>query len=432
MTRSTTNPRREIPDAPAATALPRLLATADDPSFDGHFAQWGQMPGGGPLLIDEVARAGLRGRGGASFPTGRKLAAVAAGAGRPVVVANGTEGEPLSMKDKTLLASAPHLVLDGVSIAAETVGADQAIVCVERGASHTIRAMQRALSERSRVGADTIDIRLEETPPQYVAGEESALVHWINGGEAKPTFVPPRPFERGVGGRPTLVNNVETLANLALIARYGADWFRSVGTAEDPGSALITIAGDVAHPGVYEFSLGTPVQTALRSAGMGPSARAILSGAYAGTWMHTDKAATSLTLDRASFSAASASLGCGSLFVLGNQYCGLATTARIANWMASQSAGQCGPCAFGLPAVAGALESLAAGDPRGRWEGQLRRWLDMLPGRGACHHPDGTARMIRTALSVFSDDVAVHRKRKSCGLPPAPVPLPKHHARSWR
>ena len=430
MTPPRTETRRDAPDAPPATSLPRLLATADDPSFDAHFRRWGQMPAGGHLLIDEVDRAGLRGRGGASFPTARKLAAVSQGGALPVVVANGTEAEPLSLKDKTLLSSAPHLILDGVSLAAETVGADRAIVCVERSSPGT-RVLRRALAERESARADTVAISLEEVPSRYVAGEESALVHWLNGGDAKPTFVPPRPFQRGVAGRPTLVNNVETLANLALIARYGADWFRSVGTAEDPGSALITILGDVAHPGVYEFALGTPVQTALRSAGVGPSAQAVLSGAYAGTWLPVGRAAN-LTVDRASFSAAHASLGCGSLFVHGSQYCGLATTARIAGWMASQSAGQCGPCAFGLPAVADALSALAAGDPRGRWEGQLRRWLDVIPGRGACHHPDGTVRMIRSALNVFSDDISAHRKRHSCGLPPAPVPLPATQKGTWR
>ncbi|HVA75180.1 MAG TPA: NADH-ubiquinone oxidoreductase-F iron-sulfur binding region domain-containing protein [Acidimicrobiales bacterium] len=430
MTRSAKLSRRDVPDAPPATLLPRLLATAADPGFDAHFRQWGQMPGGGPLLIEEIDRAGLRGRGGASFPTGKKLAAVAAG-NRPVVVANGTEAEPLSHKDKTLLASAPHLVLDGVSIAAETVGADQAVVCVERGGSAAARALSAALAERRSVEADAVDIRLEEVPRRYVAGEESALVHWLNGGEAKPTFVPPRPFERGVGGRATLVNNVETLANVALIARFGAGWFRSLGTAEDPGSALVTILGDVERAGVYEFALGSSVETALRSAGVGPSAHAVLSGAFAGTWLPVARA-RSLTVDRASFAAASASLGCGSLFVHGSQYCGLATTARIAGWMASQSAGQCGPCLHGLPAVADALDALAAGDPRGRWEAQLRRWLDMLPGRGACHHPDGTVRMIRSALTVFADDIAVHRKRRSCGLPPAPVPVPAPGATSWR
>lgn len=426
-----TRPPRTTPrEAPAATSLPRLLATAADPSFDAHFQQWGQMPGGGPLLIGEIDKAGLRGRGGASFPTGRKFASVAAGV-RPIVVANGTEAEPLSHKDKTLIVSTPHLVLDGVSIAAEAVGADTAVVCVNRAASQCARALRRALGERANAGADTVAIRVEEVPSRYVAGEESALVNWLNGGEAKPTFVPPRPFERGVGGCPTLVNNVETLANVALIARFGAGWFRSLGTGEDPGSALITILGDVEHPGVYELDLGSPVGSALRSAGIGPSAHAVLSGAYAGTWLPLSRA-KSMTLDRASFSGVSASLGCGSLFVHGGQYCGLATTARIAAWMAGQSAGQCGPCLHGLPAVAGALEALAAGDPRGRWEAQLRRWLDVIPGRGACHHPDGTVRMIRSALAVFSDDIAIHRRRKTCGLPPAPVPVPVAETAPWR
>jgi NADH:ubiquinone oxidoreductase subunit F (NADH-binding) len=421
--------RYEAGASPAATSVPRLLATAADPSFEAHFGQWGQMPGGGPLLIDEVTRAGLRGRGGAAFPTGRKMESVASGR-RPVVVANGTEGEPLSLKDKTLLSAAPHLVLDGVSIAAESIGADQAIVCVERGRSATIRAVQRALAERANVGADTVELRIEEVPARYVAGEESALVHWLNGGEAKPTFVPPRPYQEGVGGRPTLVNNVETLANVALIARYGADWFRSLGTTDDPGTVLVSVLGDVERPAVYEFPLGTPLANALRSVGIGPSANAILSGGYAGTWLPASRAAQ-LTLDRASLSAVSAAFGCGSLFVQGGQFCGLATTARVARWMASQSAKQCGPCSNGLPAIAGALESLVAGDPRGRWETQLERWLDMMPGRGACHHPDGTVRMIRSALKVFSADIAAHKKRHPCRLPAAPVPLPVTPGPSW-
>ena len=430
MSRSETSAGAEVFEAPPPMSLPRLLATAPDPSFVGHFRQWGQVPGGGPLLIDEVDRSGLRGRGGASFPTGRKLAAVAEGS-PTVVVANGTEAEPLSIKDKALLSAAPHLVLDGASIAAETVGADLAILCVERGATTTLRSLQRALAERRSAGADTVEIRLEQVPARYVAGEESALVHGLNGGDAKPTFVPPRPYQRGVGGRPTLVNNVETLANLALIARFGAGWFRSMGTEADPGSGLVSVLGDVARPGVYEHALGTSVSTVLRPAGAAPSARFVLSGGYAGTWMPIEGAAA-LAFDRASFAGAGAAIGCSSLFVHGGQYCGLATTARIARWMADQSAGQCGPCFNGLPAIADALQALARGDHRGRWEAQIKRWMEMMPGRGACHHPDGTVRMIRSALKVFADDISAHQKRRSCGLPAAPVPVPPSPGRSWR
>ncbi len=212
--------------SPILRRCPACYRTGDGPSLDAHFRRWGQMPGGGVRLIDEVERAGLRGRGGAGFPTATKLRTVAA-ARRSIVVANGTEGEPASSKDKALLVGSPHLVLDGLSIAAETVGAGEAIICVDAAATSALKAVTAALAERQQVDADRVPIRVEATPSGYVTGEESALVHWLNGGEAKPTFVPPRPFERGVRGRPTLVNNVETLAHLALIARFGADWYRS-------------------------------------------------------------------------------------------------------------------------------------------------------------------------------------------------------------
>ncbi|HUE60221.1 MAG TPA: NADH-ubiquinone oxidoreductase-F iron-sulfur binding region domain-containing protein [Acidimicrobiales bacterium] len=421
-TRSSTRATQQAVD-PGATALPRLLATAGDPSFDGHFRKWGQMPGGGLLLIDEVQRAGLRGRGGAAFPTYRKLATVSTGR-RPVVVANGTEGEPASIKDKTLLVSAPHLVLDGVGIAADTVGAVEAVICVDRSDAASIKALSRALSERSAAQADRVGIRLEAAPSRYVTGEESALVHWLNGGEAKPTFVPPRPFERGVSGRPTLVNNVETLANLALVARYGSRWFRSLGTAEDPGTALVTVLGDVASPGVYEFPFGTQINEIFRAAGAGSSAHSVLAGGYAGTWLPAASAAK-LSLDRASFASTGAVIGCGSMLVLGEGTCGLATAARIVHWMAGQSAGQCGPCVNGLPAIANALDGLAAGDHRRRWHQQLLRWLDMAEGRGACHHPDGTVRMVRSALATFAKEIDNHRRYGPCKPGQRAVPLPR-------
>ncbi len=421
-TRSRTRPTQPTVD-PGATTLPRLLSTADDPSFDGHFRKWGQMPGGGPLLIDEVERAGLRGRGGATFPTYRKLAAVSTGR-RPIVVANGTEGEPASVKDKTLLVSAPHLVLDGVSIAADTVGAVEAVICVDRSDAASTKALSRALSDRAAVQADRVGIRLEATPSRYVTGEESALVHWLNGGDAKPTFVPPRPFERGVAGRPTLVNNVETLANLALVARYGSGWFRSLGTTEDPGTVLVSIVGNVARPGVYEFPFGIPVKEVFRAAGTGSSAHSVLAGGYAGTWLPA-ATASGLTLDRASFASAGAVIGCASIVVLGEGTCGLNTAAQIVHWMAGQSAGQCGPCVNGLPAIANALDGLAAGDHRRRWHQQLLRWLDMAEGRGACHHPDGTVRMVRSALTTFAKEIDNHRRYGPCKPGPQAAPLPR-------
>src|SRR5439155_23142077 len=204
-------------------------------------------------------------------------------AGRtPVVVANGTEGEPASAKDKALLRRNPHLVLDGAVAAAEAVGAAEAIVAVSRAD----RALEAALRDRART---SIRVRVAQVPERFVAGEESALVHFLNGGPAKPTMTPPRPFERGVGGRPTLVQNVETLANIGLIAREGAEWFRELGTPDEPGTALVTLLGAVARPGVLEAELGTPISELVRwSGGLTSPANALLVGGYFGTWLPAD------------------------------------------------------------------------------------------------------------------------------------------------
>ncbi len=429
-TRSTVtlDPRQAEP-APDPLTLPRLLPGDADPGLEAHFARLGPMPGGSPWVIDEVDAAGLRGRGGGGFPTAAKMRAVA-GARQCVVVANGTEGEPTSSKDKALLAGSPHLVLDGISIAAETVGASEAILCVDRAASAAIRAVEAAVAERRQVFADRVPVRIETTPSRYVAGEESALVHFLNGGDARPVFVPPRPFERGVRRRPTLVNNVETFAHLALIARFGADWFRSLGTDADPGTALVTVSGAVARPGVYEVPMGIALGEVLRVAGGHGNAQAVLAGGYAGRWI-PGAAVAALPLDPTSLKRVGATFGCGAVAVLGAESCGLAETARVAWWMSGESAGQCGPCVHGLPAIAGALDALVAGDRGRKAERQVRRWLEMVEGRGACHHPDGVAGFVRSALDVFAAEIEHHRRHGPC-RPSAGVLPTGRSAGGWR
>jgi NADH:ubiquinone oxidoreductase subunit F (NADH-binding) len=409
-------------------ALPRLLATRDDPGLERHVAQWGRLPAGSAALLAEVERAGLRGRGGAAFPTAVKMQAVAR-RGPAIVVANGAEGEPASSKDRTLLAAAPHLVLDGVSIAAESVGATEAIVAIERSATAALQAVTSALAERAAVAADSVPIRVAGTPPRYVAGEESALIHWLNGGDAKPTFVPPRPSERGVRRRPTLVDNVETFAHVALIARVGADWFRALGTADDPGTALVTLSGSVAAPGIYEIPFGTRLINLLRIGGAG-SPDAVLVGGYAGQWIRTDEL-SGITLAPASLRKRGKTFGCGAVSVLGPDACGLIETARIVGWMAAQSAGQCGPCVHGLAAVAAACDDLVAGDRQGRVESDLRRWLAQIEGRGACHHPDGVTALVRSALTAFADEIDRHRDHGPCRRPELVLPVPPAHP-GWR
>jgi NADH:ubiquinone oxidoreductase subunit F (NADH-binding) len=411
-------------DRLTATGLPRLLAglRPDGMSLglDAHVAVHGPLPSPSGL-VELVAKSGLRGRGGGGFLTGRKLAAVATGRRRPVVVANGTEGEPVSFKDKTLLRRAPHLVLDGTALAAAAIGARYAFVAVARDAPEEIAAVSRALDERRTRRLDRgVTLQLVEVPPGFVSGEETALVNVLNGGPAKPTFTPPRPFERGVRGAPTLVQNAETLAHMALIARLGPDWFRAIGTEAEPGSALFTVSGAVTRPGVYEAAFGTPVRALLAQAGgVREAPGAFLVGGYFGSWVNPFEA-QGLSLDDAALSRAGAALGAGAVVVLPEVACGLDQAARVARYLANESAGQCGPCVNGLSALAGALETLAA--DRGDSRADALRWLQQVRGRGACRHPDGVVRFIESSLAVFSDEVELHLRRGCSGRQGAFLP----------
>ena len=420
------------PPIPAASEVPRLLtgALADRPlSLTEHFERFGAVPvsagrSSASELIELVAAAGLTGRGGAAFPMARKLRVVADAHSRPVVVANGVEGEPASDKDKALLRHAPHLVLDGVALAAGAVGAKTAIVALAEDAGHELAAVRSALAERERRDVDRVQIEVARVPDWFVAGEETAVVHSLNGGAAIPTFTPPRPFERGVGGAPTLVQNVETLAHLALIARYGPAWFRALGTAAEPGSALVTISGAVGRPGVYEVPLGLPVSDLLAWAnGPAEPLSALLIGGYFGTWVAADKA-LGLKMTDADLVPAGASLGARAVIALPQSACGLIESAPLIRYLAEESAGQCGPCVYGLDAIAGAFEQLARGGQNANAApAQLRRWLGQVRGRGACRHPDGAARLVESALRTFNAEIELHARGRCTGTRRSPLPL---------
>ncbi|HTU03964.1 MAG TPA: hypothetical protein VMG13_00285, partial [Trebonia sp.] len=263
-----------VPGEDTATSLPRLLPRGGQRPEDwyAHVARHGRLPYRNRPgdLIRDLAAAGLTGRGGAAFPVHRKLSAVLEAAGKrrrtPVVVANGAESEPASDKDATLLWLAPHLVLDGLQLAAEAVGADQAIVYthVERRNDVASR-LRQAVAERMAAGADRVAVQLAEAPPRFLSGQETALLSHLAGGAAIPTFMPPRITERGLGGAPTLVQNVETLAHVALIARHGPQWFRQVGTKAEPGSMLCTIRRADGAPRITEVPLGLPLRSLISS-----------------------------------------------------------------------------------------------------------------------------------------------------------------------
>jgi NADH:ubiquinone oxidoreductase subunit F (NADH-binding) len=425
---------RLLAGIPASGALPLGEHLALHGALPGsHGRGWARSRRGEEALIDEVERAGLLGRGGGAFPTAAKLRAVASRStlgARPIVVVNAAEGEPASAKDRTLLRSLPHLPLDGALLAARAVGAREVLVGVCESRPEIREALARALAERRGYGADApagaIDVQLHPVPHRYVAGQEAALVNHLSGGPALPTYTPPRPFERGVRRRPTLVCNVETLAHFALIARHGAEWFGELGTDEQPGSALVTLAGSVAHPGVYEVEHGSSL-SALLDAADGPTAevRAVLLGGYSGAWV-AGSWLPRLALSNHHLQPYGASLGAGVVLVLSTRACPVAELARLTRWLASQSARQCGPCVFGLDAIATVFEQLIlpVALDRGGAERRLRALAALVDRRGACGHPDGVARLVASAVEVFADELAQHARRGPCAACSRPSELP--------
>jgi NADH:ubiquinone oxidoreductase subunit F (NADH-binding) len=378
-------------------------------------------------LVDQIEQAGLGGRGGASFPMARKMRTVAAGKGKPIVVVNATEGEPTSLKDKTLVESLPHLVLDGAALTARAIGADVAILCVCESSSAGLERAASAIAERERLPGRWPRIVLSTAPEGYVAGQESALVSHLNGGPAKPTFSPPMPFERGVGRRPTLVNNAETVAHVALIARHGPRWFRELGLSEQPGSTLVTLSGPLAHPGVYEVEYGASLSSLLDAAGGTTSRiRAALFGGYAGTWVD-GAALPSVVLSNSHLAPHGAALGAGVVLLLSSNACPVAETARVTRWLARESAGQCGPCVHGLDALAGTFEQVCTGAASKHAAARVEQLARLVSRRGACAHPDGTARFAMSALEVFAEEFADHARHGACeACARAPqLPLPR-------
>jgi NADH:ubiquinone oxidoreductase subunit F (NADH-binding) len=407
----------------AAPGLPRLLPGHGAVPVDlrTHLQRHGTLPyrGGPRRLIPDIEAAGLTGRGGAAFPVHRKLAAVAGAGSQPVVIGNGAEGEPASNKDKSLLWISPHLVLDGLQLAAEAVGSRTVGLYVHRN-PRLLRQLTAALAQREAAGTDRVPVELVEAPPRFLAGEESALASVAAGGAALPRLKPPRLSERGVAGRATLVQNAETLAHLALIARYGAAWFRSAGTAAEPGSMLATLHQPSGRMDVVETTLGTPLPDLLTL----DSADAVLVGGYHGAWL-TVPEAQRLTLSNAGLRPLGAAVGAGVLAALPAGRCGLAETARVVRYLALESAGQCGPCFNGLPQMAAALAELAGPRPRPAVRADLERWAGLVSGRGACHHPDGTVRLVRSALRVFGPEISRHAHGLCTGTSDWPfLPLP--------
>ncbi|HEY4947593.1 MAG TPA: NADH-ubiquinone oxidoreductase-F iron-sulfur binding region domain-containing protein, partial [Acidimicrobiales bacterium] len=336
------------------------------------------------------------------------------------------EGEPASGKDRVLVQQLPHLVLDGAVLAAATVGAGRVYVHVPSGA---VPAVSRAIEERRRAGLDPCDIEVVVAPDRFLAGQETAAVATIIGRKpATPTFVGLKPIrEQGVGGRPTLVQNVESLAHAALIGRFGAEWFRRVGTPQSPGTVLLTVTGRWAEPRIVEAPLGVPLGEILQlGLGDARSFQGVLLGGYGGGWV-TPHEALAMPLTEEAARQYGSSIGAGVVALLPTNVCPLSEVSRVVTYLEGEGAGQCGPCVNGLAVLANAMGQLAY-KPNALRGGvaAIPTLCGLVEGRGACRHPDGVARFVRTALRVYGDHAALHLQRGPCHTSAQPfLPIPR-------
>jgi NADH:ubiquinone oxidoreductase subunit F (NADH-binding) len=381
-------------------------------------------------VLYEVESAGLTGRGGAGFPTYRKMRAARHSAGpRPVLLVNAMEGEPASGKDQYLLSFAPHLVLDGAELVAMAVGASTVVICVPAERRALIAGLQHALGQRRSLPYGRPNCQVKALPGHYIGGEESALVSAVTGKASVPKFRPDKSVGLRLGRQPALVHNAETFAQVALIGRHGAHWFRQMGAPEAPGTSLVTISGAVSHPGILEVETGLPLADIVGAAGPVPDVQAVLVGGYGGTWVSGHN--LSVPFSPQGLRPVGAATGAGVLFVLAGGGCGLLETERIARFLAGESAGQCGPCLFGLPAIADDLALMVRGQFQPKDLERLRARCGMVAGRGACGHPDGAVRLVNSTLAVFQDDVDYHMQYGPCSgcRLPATAPVPSRSTR---
>ena len=407
--------------ATAPDCSPRLLGEQPRTREDlaAYRAQGGYRPlTGADELLNEVESSGLVGRGGAAFPLAVKLRTVRDNgrrAGGTVVVANGEEGEPASIKDRWLLRNRPHLVLDGLRLAAAIVAAERAYVYVSDPES--ARSVEAALAELgSELHGAAVDLLTVQ--PGYVAGEETAAVRAINGGPAKPTDKPPRPFEAGVAERPTLVSNVETLANLPFLQSDGSAAFRSQGTPVSAGTFLATITGAGRPPVLYELPHGLPFTELLALHGVSPDRvrGALMGGYFAGL---LDRRVLETSLDHETMRRFGSGLGCGAVSVITDD-CPVAVAASVLAYFDRENAGQCGSCFNGTAAMAAAAGALRDGAATVEDVDRLRRWSVVLRGRGACATLDAATNIAASLLAQFPDEVTRHLEGgcRDCGTQP--------------
>lgn len=390
-----------VSQLPQVLAGPALLAgLTSGPGLRAHRTRFGELPRVDvAALAAATERVRLRGRGGAAFPFWVKLRAAAAGR-RPLVVVNLSEGEPASAKDGALALTRPHLVLDGAVATARALHAREVHLVVPAERPRVTAAVRAALAERR----DRVRFTVHTADDRFVGGQARAVLELMAGRPNLPVTAWAPEAVIGHRGRPTLLSNAETWAQVGLLLLAGETAYGVPGTAAEPGTTLLTLSGPRAR--VVEAAYGTPLRDVLPDDWAG---RPVLLGGFHGSWL-TDETVAAARVSVDELRALGTPLGAGVL--VAPQECPVRFTQRVVDYLADQSARRCGPCLNGLPALATALGRVA--DGTGGTD-RVEELAGLVAGRGTCAHPDGTVRLVRSLLATFPAEVAAHGVGR-CGV----------------
>ncbi len=378
-------------------------------------------------VIEAVKASNLRGRGGAGFSTGLKWSLVPVDGPRPrYLVCNADEMEPGTFKDRYLMEGNPHQLLEGMMIAAHAIGAETAYIFLRAEYAVSERALRKAIAEAHEHGClgenvfgtgRPLEIHIHSSAGRYICGEETALLNALEGKRAVPRAKPPFPPQVGLWGKPTIVQNVETLCNVPPIIARGAEWFQGLSRSKDGGTKLYGVSGRVKRPGLWELPMGTTMREVIEdhAGGMrdGYRFRGVIPGGASTDFLveeHLD-----LPLDFDSVAKAGSRLGTGTMVVLDDRTCPVGMVHNLEMFFARESCGWCTPCRDGLPWVEKILRAIEAGEGIEEDIETLRRHTRLLgPGKTFCAFAPGAVEPLQSALKYFAGDFERHIKEKRC------------------
>ena len=395
-----------------------------------------------------VSQSGLRGRGGGGFPTGQKWAGIASQSGsRRYLVCNGAEGEPGTFKDRALLRANPYQLVEGVTIAAFAIGAEEAFICLKASFRREIDAVTRAVQEFQTAGiCGDCKVTIVAGPDEYLFGEEKAMLEVIEGNEPLPRWLPPYlhglfatapqlgwqshdnetgSTRSGGGSNPTLVNNVETLSNIPHIVARGAEWFRSMGTTESPGTIVTTVVGDVVAPDVGEVEMGAPLRSVIDAVGSGPAAGRSVKAVFSGV---ANAVVTARDLDvpvsYEGFQAIGSGMGSAGFIVYDDTTCMVDAAYRFSRFLSIESCGQCPPCKLGSSAITEHLERIETGVGNDGDLDAITGWLGHVTDGSRCFLASEEQIVITSILQAFPEEFTEHIELGRCPRPRR-LPIPK-------